>query len=119
MNRALSAAVVLFSIVRGFCADPPYGMERREFVEPFMNRRLPQTAAGTFPELLSQTGVMEATGNMTPSRAMIPYTVNSPLWSDAALKTRWLCVPKDSNITFADTYWNFPKGSVFVKHFDL
>ena len=58
---------------------------------------------------------------------MIPFTVNSPLWSDAAIKTRWVAVPNDGPpYTSAEQMafvpvgeWGFPNGTVFVKHFEL
>lgn len=79
------------------------------------------------PTLLSQTGAFANTTNLTPNSALIPYTVNSPLWSDGAVKTRWLSVPNDGapytaseQISFAPTgEWIFPDGTVFVKHFEL
>src|SRR5205814_1688267 len=67
----------------------------------------------------SQTGAFESVRNKTAAGAMIPYTVNTPLWSDAAQKYRWLFIPKDTNIGFTPTNWSFPPGSVFVKHFEL
>ncbi|MDQ3115422.1 MAG: hypothetical protein M3Q86_02235 [Verrucomicrobiota bacterium] len=53
--------------------------------------------------------------------------MNSPLWSDAALKQRWLAVPNDGppydpgeQIDFVATgEYTFPNGTVFVKEFDL
>jgi uncharacterized repeat protein (TIGR03806 family) len=51
---------------------------------------------------------------------LIPFTVNSPLWSDGAAKQRWVAVPTNSLVNFAATgEWTFPDGTVFVKHFDL
>jgi uncharacterized repeat protein (TIGR03806 family) len=79
------------------------------------------------PALLSQTGAFANTTNLTPASTLVPYDVNSPLWSDAAMKTRWMAVPNDGapytaseQIAFAPTgEWSFPNGTVFVKHFEL
>ncbi|HEY5041370.1 MAG TPA: chitobiase/beta-hexosaminidase C-terminal domain-containing protein [Verrucomicrobiae bacterium] len=103
----------------------PYGLTARGTVRPFFN--MPQTINGTLPLLLSQTGVFSNTPSMTPTNGLIPYNPNTPLWSDAAVKTRWLAVPykggfdtPDQQIGFATNgEWSFPSGTVFVKHFAL
>ncbi len=79
------------------------------------------------PTLLSETGAFADTTNLTPNPALIPYDVNSPLWSDGAIKTRWMAVPNDGapytaneQIDFTPTgEWAFPGGTVFVKHFEI
>jgi uncharacterized repeat protein (TIGR03806 family) len=79
------------------------------------------------PALLSQTGAFTDLATLTPSAALVPYTVNSPLWSDGAVKSRWMSVPNDGapfeageTIDFSSTgAWTFPVGTVFVKHFEL
>ena len=77
-------------------------------------------ASQPLPRLLSQTGAFENTPSLTPSSALIPYDVASPLWSDGAIKTRWMAIPSSAQIGFsANGEWTFPNGSVFVKHFDL
>jgi uncharacterized repeat protein (TIGR03806 family) len=88
---------------------------------------MPTTYGGSLPALLSQTGVFSNTPSMTPVSALIPYTPNTPLWSDGALKTRYLSVPNnggpitpDEQIAFAPSgSWTFPAGTVFVKTFEL
>jgi hypothetical protein len=54
---------------------------------------------------------------------LIPYEVISPLWSDGTLKKRWVTVPTTGVDTQVRTdkgeHWQFPEGSVFVKHFDI
>jgi uncharacterized repeat protein (TIGR03806 family) len=85
------------------------------------------TAVPEPPALLSQTGAFTNLASLTPRTGLIPYDVNSPLWSDAALKKRWLAVPNDGThntsaekVKFApDSEWMFPAGTVFVKHFEL
>ena len=79
------------------------------------------------PALLSQTGAFTNLSNLTPAPGIIPYTVNSPLWSDGATKQRWIALPNDGThdsaeeqISFqAEAPWTFPEGTVFIKHFEL
>jgi mono/diheme cytochrome c family protein len=64
---------------------------------------------------------------MLPTNGLIPYSPNTPLWSDSALKIRYLSVPNNGGpdtpnqqIGFAPTGgWTFPSGTVFVKTFEL
>jgi uncharacterized repeat protein (TIGR03806 family) len=71
--------------------------------------------------------VFTNTPNMYPAGGLIPYAPNTPLWSDAAAKTRYVSVPNNGapyspseQITFAPTgTWTFPAGTVFVKTFLL
>ena len=54
------------------------------------------------------------------TRALIPYDVNAPLWSDGADKRRWLALPNVARIGFdAADAWSFPRGTVLVKHFEI
>ncbi|MEM7231648.1 MAG: PQQ-dependent sugar dehydrogenase, partial [Planctomycetota bacterium] len=72
------------------------------------------------PTTLSQTGAFSDTANLVASSELVSYKVASPLWSDAAGKKRWLGVPDGTQIDFTPTgEWDFPAGTVFVKHFDL
>jgi uncharacterized repeat protein (TIGR03806 family) len=50
----------------------------------------------------------------------MPYGVVSPLWSDGALKERWLALPAGDHIAFAEQgAFEFPAGTVLVKHFGM
>src|SRR5262249_46426556 len=52
--------------------------------------------------------------------ALIPYSVNSPLWSDEAFKERFLALLGLGQIDFSeDGAWRFPEGTVLVKTFSL
>jgi len=56
--------------------------------------------------------------NIEPAAGVIPYDVVSPLWSDGALKQRFLVLPEGEKITFgADETWQFPNGTIIIKHF--
>jgi uncharacterized repeat protein (TIGR03806 family) len=85
-----------------------------------LQRGGPPPPAKTLPALLSQTGVFASVANLQPADFLIPYTVNAPLWSDNAVKTRWFALPAGAKIGFsANGEWTFPEGTVFVKSFAL
>lgn len=73
------------------------------------------------PLHLSEVGVFtETEGSLTPNESLVPYGVQSPLWSDGAEKQRWVSLPEGETAEFAEHgSWSFPVGTVFVKHFDL
>ncbi len=86
--------------------------------KPFLT--MPPRADGELPKLLSQTGAFKNLPVLTPNDSLVPYDLIVPFWSDGAEKTRWVSVPAGQKIKFAPTgEWVFPKGTVFVKQFDL
>ena len=120
LGGALSAGLAL--------AQAPYGLDSRPPIGAYLNNTMPAfDGEFEFPAVLSATGAFTDVVNVVPTPGLIPYTVNSPLWSDAALKERWIALPNDGppysadeQINFAPTgEWTFPNGTVFVKEFDL
>ena len=97
------------------------GIDDYQAMGPYLDGRLPSTLASSQPPgLLSQTGIFSSTAGMVLSPGIIPYDVNSPLWSDNAGKSRWMAVPRGSSIGFDANYaWTIPSGTVFIKHFEL
>lgn len=79
------------------------------------------------PKFLSQLGIFTDLETLDIIPGLIPYDVNAPLWSDAAQKRRWIAIPNDGlyddpaeQIDFkSEDPWEFPTGTVFVKHFEL
>ena len=73
-----------------------------------------------FPTKLSETGLFSSVKGHVPEPSLIPYSVNSPLWSDGAGKERFIALPGDTKIDYTDTRgWGFPEGAVLVKTFSL
>jgi uncharacterized repeat protein (TIGR03806 family) len=73
-----------------------------------------------FPQLLTDTGCVDPMDPTKPASGLIPYDVNSPLWSDAAEKERYFAIPDGSAITInADQDWDLPIGSVAMKTFSV
>jgi len=81
-------------------------------------------SSGRFPRFLSQTGLFEDVAKHRYSEGIVPYTVNSPLWSDGAHKERAFAIPsspsEDQRIEFQNQFgWTFPNGTVLIKSFAL
>jgi uncharacterized repeat protein (TIGR03806 family) len=72
------------------------------------------------PDRLSQTGLFKNLAALEPADGFVAYDVVSPLWSDGAVKRRWVAIPQGEVIhgKLLDR-WRYPTGSVFVKHFEF
>jgi uncharacterized repeat protein (TIGR03806 family) len=109
-NSAVASATVTIT------GGTAYGMPTRPVVTGL---NVPATNANP-PSLLSQTGIFSNLATMTPAPGIVPYSPNSPLWSDNAIKTRWIALPGSSQITFQATgEWTFPGGTILIKNFDI
>src|SRR5262249_42268561 len=74
------------------------------------------TDTAAFPRKLSETGLFVSTAGHVAQPALIPYDVNSPLWSDGADKDRFIALPGTERIAFNETgFWGFPDRTVLVK----
>ena len=95
-------------------------------------RRSPPVPASQpkFPRKLSQTGLFTSVRGHQTHPALVPYSVNSPLWSDGACKQRFMAVAVTTdakskatvgtiNTANATRGWAFPDGTVLVKSFGL
>lgn len=79
------------------------------------------------PDKLSDLNIFTDMTNLTPRDGIIPYETVNQLWSDRSLKKRWIALPTDGDystpdekIVFSDeNNWEFPEGTVFIKHFDM
>ncbi len=96
----------------------PYGLTSR--VAPKAYLRMPQTADGKMPALLSQTGVYKDTRNLGTERRPDSVRLVVSLLVRRRRQGAPGLVPKEGKIGFAPTGdWTFPAGAVFVKTFEL
>ncbi|MFC0605631.1 PQQ-dependent sugar dehydrogenase [Winogradskyella pulchriflava] len=83
---------------------------------------------GPPPQTLSQTGIFTNLSTLEVIDGYVPYELYESFWSDGALKKRWVAVPNNDGVhsgpseqvqysEFGD--WEFPSGTVIVKHFEL
>lgn len=72
------------------------------------------------PRRLADTGIFADLATLRVNEGFESYEVNSPLWSDGAQKKRWIALPARGQINFrAAGNWEFPSGTLMVKHFEL
>ncbi|MCA9563788.1 MAG: hypothetical protein KC561_09880 [Myxococcales bacterium] len=71
------------------------------------------------PTLLSSYALFDGDPvEQRPAEGVFAYTVNAPLFSDDALKFRFMVLPEGQQITYRDdAMWEFPLGTILVKTF--
>jgi len=89
----------------------------------------PATVRPPFPRTLSESGLFADVAGHRMAAGVIPYGVNSPLWSDGTHKARFMALPPTVDesggsvpaaIEVVDSRgWNFPDGTVLVKSFAI
>jgi len=89
----------------------------RTAAQPYL--RMPPSADGKLPPLLSQTGAFRDTRGLIANPGLIPYDLVVAFWSDGAVKSRWIAVPNEKVKFSATGEWVFPRGTVFIKTFEL
>jgi uncharacterized repeat protein (TIGR03806 family) len=126
--RWLQRALPSLLVVSWACSDsrdtttllPAPGSDDGGGVPAFLG--LPPTAAdsASSPTLLSETAAFADLAQLEAAPGILPYSVQSPLWSDGAQKRRWMALPSGSRVGYAEQGpWQFPEGTVFIKHFGM
>lgn len=72
-----------------------------------------------YPENLSEWNIFEGKmSNLIPKKELIPYSLNTPLYSDYAEKSRYIRLPIGANVEYkSEGVLNFPTGTLIVKNF--
>jgi uncharacterized repeat protein (TIGR03806 family) len=75
---------------------------------------------GQFPQRLSDSGCFSDLAGLAPVPGVVPYGVNAELWSDGALKSRFIALPPATTIAVGDDgSLAFPTGTVLLKTFSF
>ncbi|MVM35403.1 hypothetical protein GO755_35610 [Spirosoma sp. HMF4905] len=71
------------------------------------------------PEKLSDYGFFKGnSANQQPADGVVPYALNTPLFSDYAEKLRFIKLPSGQSVAYNDTaVLNFPVGTTLIKTF--
>lgn len=71
-----------------------------------------------WPPSLADTGCFADLPGLVPAKGVLSYQVNTPLWSDGALKDRALSLPPGGRAGVTENGpWAFPDGTVLIKTF--
>jgi len=99
----------------------PFGIDERPATTSCRPLPRPTGLPGDpFPQTLLATGCFTPTDLREPVAGVIPYSVNAPLWSDGAMKRRFISIPDSQKIRILpDGDFEFPRGSVLLKTFEL
>ncbi len=74
--------------------------------------------AETPPKLLSEYGFFDDVRAQTPAPGVLPFALATPLFSDGALKLRFVHLPAGQAATWHDTEaFEFPVGTALIKTF--
>lgn len=137
MNIYLTLLALLLAILLVGCGDTPLGSASTPERVVKLDIRPNNNSGCVAPDSASDVAVTLAANNcfsdvttQTMADGVIPYTVNSVLWSDGESKGRYFAIPDDSQITLKidETHigstngiengdFDFPEGSVIIKHF--
>lgn len=94
--------------------EAPHGLAARAMVTTCA---IPADGAG-FPQTLTDTGCYSDVASQTVAPEVIPYDVRSPLWSDGAIKRRFMIIPNNQTIGYTATgAWTLPVGTILMKEF--
>lgn len=115
MLRSFLALFLLMLTTLVQAQAPPYGLTERVANTTFL-LSTPNNISNT----ISESGLFTDIAAQTVAPGLIPFTVNSVLWSDGASKRRFLALPDTTKIVFSkDGVWQFPPNAVIVKSFYL
>ncbi len=72
-----------------------------------------------YPEKLSDWGIYTGRlADLVPAKGIIPYDLNTPLYTDYAEKTRFVRIPQGNVVPYsASGVLDFPKGTLLIKNF--
>ena len=76
--------------------------------------------ADTAPKQISAYNLFQDPATMTPNEGVMAYEMNTALFTDYAIKRRFVFIPEGTQITYdATESFVFPVGTVLVKSFGL
>ncbi|MEQ6120685.1 SO2930 family diheme c-type cytochrome [Reichenbachiella sp. MALMAid0571] len=115
MNKS-TLYILVITLWQLSCQQPKQN-EKIEYEEEVFDQSISYSELGLMN--LSEYKFFEGKlSELIPAKNVIPYDLNTPLFSDYALKKRFIYIPKGSKIDYHPTeVLNFPVGTVLIKNF--
>ena len=112
MKCNLIVLFVVFGLMLSSCSKQQKPLEIEEV-------SLVGSAKLDVPERLSEWGLFdEPLAKLIPKKGVIPYELNSPLFTDYSLKKRFIKLPEYTSATYvANEVFDFPEGTILIKNF--
>ena len=108
---ASCVAIIAVALAAATCAN---GCKRYWICEATDDAAL----TASLPQRLSETGLFTDIAHDIIARDVLPYRPAFELWSDGAVKRRWIALPAGARIDTADMDdWSFPRGTKLWKEF--
>ena len=77
-------------------------------------------SSANFPQRLVEYGFFADAAGTKPALGVIPYRLNTPLWSDGAVKTRFLYLPPGTKVKAnGEGLLDLPVGAALIKSFAI
>jgi hypothetical protein len=102
-----------FSILIAGIAIPALSQSGYRFFNPAIS--------DSIPKLISETGMYRSMAAKEISPDVIPFEVNTPLWTDGAFKQRYIAVPAGNSVVYNDTAdaYGYPDRAMVIKNFSV
>jgi hypothetical protein len=77
--------------------------------------------ADSIPKLISETGMYKNILTKEINTDVIPFEVNTPLWTDGAFKERYIAIPSGASVIYDDTadIYAYPDRAMVIKNFSV
>ena len=114
------AAAGLAALALGACGDDGGGDPDAPAPDAQLDAPTDAGTDGGFvaPTMLSETGLYSDIGAKTIAAGVVEFRPRWELWSDEAVKRRWILLPPDTQIDTSDMdFWSFPVGTKLWKEF--
>ena len=78
-------------------------------------------SSDSIPKLISGTGMYKNMATKEIGPDVIPFEVNSPLWTDGAVKQRYIAVPAGKSVIYDDSadIYKYPDRAMVIKNFSV
>jgi uncharacterized repeat protein (TIGR03806 family) len=98
----------------------PFGLETLVYNEACVVEVVHPDETITVAATVTETGCYSNVAEQVPVPALIPFSLNSPLWTDGVEKRRFMAIPPGTRVEYHPEYsWKFPIGAILMKEFVL